>query len=424
MRVHILGVVSLNGGDSAILSGQVAVIRSRWPEADIHVSEADPTSAKRYLPDLQAHPFLLADTAGDATGGRKAAWLGRVRRTHLLAVADLFGRGASRTAHVLSSARQRELLDPLITADLVAYTGGTSLSENYDLRAKLFDLEVVRRLRKPLVFLPQSAGPFHQPRNRSMLQRIFRSSAAVILRDERSLRHVLDVGAPPDRCSVEPDMCFAIAEDPDGWRTRQSISGRPRVVVSVREWAHFNDFGPEEGMRRYVSAIRAAVTGIVRESDAEVVFLSTCQGRPEYWLDDSALAVTIAEGLDPDIRPHVTVDREARSPEALKVELAHFDAMLSTRMHGGVLAACVGVPALTIAYEYKTREVWRQLGLEAWVLDIESTTADVLPQALTDLLLNRQEVVEQLAKVIPQMRDEALSVSERLANAATEASRR
>jgi colanic acid/amylovoran biosynthesis protein len=417
MRVHILGLVMLNGGDAAIMSGQEKAIRTRWPDASIHISDANPKGARRYT-DLPVHPFLR-DGITQSGGGRRARLGNCLRAAHLLFVASLVGRGWLRAAQTASTARQQYLLSALREADLVAYTGGTTLTESYDLRAKLFDLEVARRLRKPMVFLPQSAGPFQQSRNQRALRKVFSASSSIILRDSRSLQHVLDVGAAPERCSVRPDMCFAIADDPAKWRKRPSVAERLRIAISVREWQHFSDCSTEEGMRRYVAAIQASVSRVVRGSQAEVVFLSTCQGRPEYWIDDSALAVNIAEGLDADVRSHVRVDREARSPEELKRALASFDAMLSTRMHGGILAACVGVPALTIAYEYKTREVWRQLGLEKWVCDIESANAETLPQSLSDLLVSRTDVVEQLAAVVPRLQREALSVGEQLERALT-----
>jgi colanic acid/amylovoran biosynthesis protein len=408
MRVHVLGSVALNGGDAAIMAGQEAMLRRQWPDVTISVSDSDPEAATRYYPEYEFHPFLYSGIARYRGGRRRDHWRARLVRARWLAVASLHGRGAGRLARALSSADQADLLAPLLAAGVIAYTGGTSLTENYDLKAKLFDLEVAARLRKTLVFLPQSAGPFEKPATRSILRRVFRAADLVLVRDARSHRYVLDVGAPPERSMVLPDMAFALVGAPEDWPSRPDAT--PRLAVSVRSWSHFRGLSPEEGMRRYVAAVREAVTTAVRKGGAEVSFVSTCQGRPEYWTDDSALAVEIAAGLDDDVQAAVTVDREARTPTELLEHLAGFDAMISTRLHGAILAACAGVATLPIAYEFKTREVWGQLGLDQWVIEIGDVDGDTLSESVIRLLEERVSVQARLRETLPAQQAGAMSV--------------
>jgi len=415
MRVHVLGSVALNGGDAAIMAGQEAMLRRQWPDVTISVSDSDPEAAARYYPQYEFHPFLYSGIAR-YRGGRGIDHLReRLVRAHWFAVAALHGRGAGRLAGMLSTQEQRALLAPLLAAGVIAYTGGTSLTENYSLKAKLFDLQIAALLGKTLAFLPQSAGPFRRPDTRSVLRRIFGSADLVLVRDTRSYGYVLDVGAAPERSQVLPDMAFALVVPPADWPARNGHA--PQLAVSVRSWSHFTGLTPEEGMRRYVEAVQEAVTRVVRESGARVSFVSTCQGRPEYWTDDSALAVEIAAGLDADVAAEVVVDREPRTPEELLEHLAGFDAMLSTRLHGAILAACAGVPTLPIAYEFKTREVWGQLGLEEWVIDIGDVDRAGLAAAVTRLLERRADVRAQLSETLPRQLAGAMSVGPILAAA-------
>ncbi len=415
MRVHVLGSVALNGGDAAIMAGQEAMLRRQWPDVTISVSDSDPEAAARYYPQYEFHPFLYSGIARYRGGRRIDHLRARLVRAHWFAVATLHGRGAARIARAVSTSEQSALLEPLLSAGVIAYTGGTSLTENYDLKAKLFDLQIAALLGKTLAFLPQSAGPFRRPETRSMLRRIFRAADLVLVRDARSHGYVLDVGAAPARSEVLPDMAFALVVPPADWPARNGHA--PKLAVSVRSWSHFAELTPEEGMRRYVEAVQEAVTRVVRDGGARVSFVSTCQGRPEYWTDDSALAVEIAAGLDPDVRSAVVVDREPRTPEELLEHLAGFDAMLSTRLHGAILAVCAGVPTLPIAYEFKTREVWGQLGLDEWVIDIGDVDRDGLADAVTRLLERRADVRAQLSATLPRQLAGAMSVGPILAAA-------
>lgn len=415
MRVHVLGSVALNGGDAAIMAGQEAVIRRQWPDVTISVSDSDPEAAARYYPQYEFGPFLYSAIARYRGGRRIDHLRQRLVRAHWFAVAALHGRRAGGLAALMSTSEQKALLAPLLAAGVIAYTGGTSLTENYSLKAKLFDLQVAALLGKTLAFLPQSAGPFRSPETRSVLRRIFGAADLVLVRDARSHGYVLDVGAAPERSDVLPDMAFALVVPPADWPAHDGSA--PKLAVSVRSWSHFEGLTPEEGMRRYVAAVQEAVTRVVRDDGAEVSFVSTCQGRPEYWTDDSALAVEIAAGLDDDVSSRVTVDREARTPPELLEHLAGFDAMLSTRLHGAILAACAGVPTLPIAYEFKTREVWGQLGLDEWVIDIDDVDPDGLAETVSRLLERRDEVRAQLRDSLPAQLAGAMSVGPILAAA-------
>lgn len=411
MRVHVLGVVSLNGGDAAILGAEVAILRDRWPDAHLVVSDSHPEAARRYLPELEFVPFLNGELLGSRGRPLTGRRLGLARR-RLLAAASLCGRRRTRPlTRLLTSRRERAVFDRLRRADVAAYTGGTSLTDNYALGGKVFDLDVARRLRVPLVFFQQSAGPFRKPENREGLQGPFAAADLVLLRDQRSLGHVLEVGARPERCRVLPDTVFALVRDPLP-PVHGAAGGRVRVAVSLRSWSYFDGLTKEEGMARYLASVRAAVTRVVRERDAEVVFVSTCQGRPEYWTDDSRVATEAVQGLPDDVRDRCRVDAAAYQPEALVDLLTGFDVMLSTRLHGAITAACAGVPTLAVAYEYKTHEVWGQLGLSEWSFDISTLDPDTLAQALLDLVDQRAEVRDVLELALPHQREGARSAAD------------
>ncbi|NAZ74012.1 hypothetical protein GTQ99_01015 [Kineococcus sp. T13] len=404
MHVHILGLVSLNGGDAAILVAQRRVLQRQWPGARVSVSDTHPGPAATYLPDVPFAPFLLPSLApGGRLPTRVRALLHRVRCARVKAAASLLGRGVGAPAALLVPAAAAPAFREMARADVIAYTGGTTLTDNYNLTDKVFDLDVARRLRKPLVFLPQSAGPFRKPENRQALRPVLETADLVLLRDERSLQHVVEIGADPARCRVVPDVVFALARPELLAAERAEGAGPPRLAVSVRDWAFFRDKDRERGMADYAEALRAAVTSAVRERGAEVTFVSTCQGRPEYVRDDSEFALRVAEGLPDDVREHVVVDRAAHHPEELIDLLGTFDAMLSTRLHGAISAVCTGVPTLTIAYEYKTSEVWGQLGLPEWTVDIDDVTPQVLSERVLALLDEAPRVREQVAAAVPAM---------------------
>ena len=419
MKVLVLGTVTLNGGDAAINRAQRVILQRQWPDLEIVCSDTQPEAAARYSTDETFVPALFETfvaqrlTRVPGRPGWLRPFVSRRWQARALTAARRYASGRSVSASL--SEEERSALDLLRSCDLVVYCGGTSLTPNYHLNRKLFDIELAVAMGKPLAFMQQSAGPFKEKSVRRRLARLATAAAVVILRDERSRGHLAELGVPADRLTVLPDTVFAMA--PERRPSRPGDDRSLRVAVSVREWKHFTSLPAAEGMARFVEAVRVAVTHLVRDRQAEVEFVSTCQGRPEYWIDDSALAVDIAEGLPAEVAAHVRVDRSARSPEELLAHLGGFDAMVSTRLHGAILAVCAGVPTLAVAYEYKTAEVWSQLGLESFFEDIEDLADDSLAVAVGRLLDRHDEVSATLAREVPRLRAGALEAGELIAQA-------
>jgi colanic acid/amylovoran biosynthesis protein len=51
-----------------------------------------------------------------------------------------------------------------------------------------------------------------------------------------------------------------------------------------------------------------------------------------------------------------------------------FDFVVATRMHMMIMSLCVGTPVLPIAYEFKTKEVAKRIGVDDVLLDIDTVT--------------------------------------------------
>lgn len=307
----------------------------------------------------------------------------------------------------LLSARQREQLARIARADVVVATGGTYFVEHYNFSAKADELLAAQALGKPTFLYTQSMGPFRRPGNRRLMRRIVAGSRGVFLRDERSRRHLLEAGADGAKLSVHADAAFALAGAGDA--ARAVPPGPPRIAISVRAWAHAHRerdaAGPDAG-ERYRHAVAAAARTLAR-AGCEVTFVSTCQGVPEYWTDDSRFA----EGLVRDLLPgeaRVRVDTRFRAPAELAAALADFDAAIATRMHFAILALSVATPVVAIAYEFKSRELLRGLGLEHLVTDFEEVDGAWLAARVQEVLAGGSALRARLAAAVAPLREDAM----------------
>jgi colanic acid/amylovoran biosynthesis protein len=236
----------------------------------------------------------------------------------------------------------------------------------------------------------------------------------VLLRDERSRRHLIDIGADSGNIQIVADAAFALSSPP-----RKAPSERLKVAVSVRDWPHAEG-DPSVVNHRYREAVAAAVETLVRSHDAYVTFLSTCQGVPEYWVDDSRVADDIVERLPVDVREHVEVDHEFHTPSALVERLTDVDLVVGTRMHMLILALVAGAAVFPVAYEFKTRELSERLGLGDWVQDFEAVDRETLPLAVDRFVLALPEVRARLGSRVAAERASAADTGRLLAQAAAD----
>jgi colanic acid/amylovoran biosynthesis protein len=370
MKVLVTNTVALNGGDAAILLSIIEMLRAELgKETEIIVFGSQPKEVMNYYPSLDVRAPL------------SAGWATRTQRGRLALVLWLWNRGLERAAELVAGAQRWADLREYLTADLIVSTGGTYLVEHYRLEPRLFDFEVSLRAGRPLAFFTQSLGPFEDTGNRARLRPIFEDCLLILVRDQRSRSHVEALGIDPAKIALSADAAFSMAKP----AALQSARGRRfpedsplRVGISVRSWSHFKKTDADAGMALYREAVSALVTDLVADKNAEVRFLSTCQGIPAYWTDDSKLARTIVNGLDEATREHVTVDDSFHSPEELISVLGDLDVVVATRMHVAILSLVAGTPVFPIAYEFKTSELFERLGVGEWVQDIGQLTGKTL----------------------------------------------
>ncbi|AZO51952.1 MAG: colanic acid biosynthesis glycosyl transferase [Mesorhizobium sp.] len=380
MNIVVENTVCLNTGDAAILLAIRHILKAVvGDEPRFFVFDSQPEVAaklypKKDYPDLEFHKLLSETMFRYSYGNGVKHRLKPLYNRLVLQVLQRFG-SEGFISRILFGERARRSLDIYRSADLVVTTGGTYLVENYNLERRLNQFRVDAILGKDPVFFTQSLGPFNKSYNRQELTPILDRSPLILLRDERSRNHILDMVKEPGKCHVVADAVFALA-DTDRIGKRLASAQPPvetgRVAISVRHWNYVND--GEDGMRRYLDSVREIATILVRDHAKEVTFVSTCQGVPEYAHDDSKTARAIVAELDPEIAKYVSVDASFHTPDQLMALVKGFDFVVATRMHMMIMSLCVGTPVLPIAYEFKTKEVAKRVGVADLLLDIDTVT--------------------------------------------------
>jgi colanic acid/amylovoran biosynthesis protein len=393
MRIAITNCVVQNGGDAAIAFAIYRHLREAMPDASIECHDARPAVAAKYYPEVTWKHGVgdLIKTRHIPKVGKAAVRLRELPYTpYLKRRPRLQGLGLTRA--------QRARLEDFAGLDAIVSTGGTYLIERYLIEPRLFEYRMAQALGIPVFFYTQSLGPFANARNQRVLRDVFNDSPLVLLRDERSARHLDEIHAAPARKEVVADAVFAEGED----EIRYPLfpTGRPlRVGISVRA---FPPAAPLEhpAVERFAGEMARGVEELVERIPMEITFVSTCQGVSEYWCDDSLLASRINERLTRKAQQAVRVDTGFHTPPEFRELVEGFDLFISTRMHGAIQALVMNTPVIPISYEFKTDELFKRLGMSDFVLPIDEMTAEQLIAAVTRLLREFNGYREMLATAV------------------------
>ncbi len=259
---------------------------------------------------------------------------------------------------------------------------------------------------KPLIFSPQTIGPFTRPGYKAAAAYAMRRAHAVFARDELS-RTVAATIAPDARVRLAIDVAFELPFD-----DRSHLRGGTRLRVGVNAsgllWAEAERGSNRFGLSYdYAVFIRRLLAALTTRGDVEVHLVPHATSSRDPADDDGALGDRLAAEFPRTIRA-----ANFATPSAAKSYISGLDLLVAGRMHACIGAFSAGVPVVPVAYSRKFDGLFALLGYDRMVpvagLDEDGAVALVL-----DALADR--VVLAAAEAAGMTRVEALLADYRAA---------
>jgi len=104
------------------------------------------------------------------------------------------------------------------------------------------------------------------------------------------------------------------------------------------------------------------------------------------------------------------------SPEEAIAHLATFEHLVSVRLHGVILGAIAGVPAVAVAYDAKVREAAVRLGLGDLALDLPDATFGAVRDSLHELVAHPERRA-RLNATVSEIREQRSAVTDLIVGA-------
>jgi colanic acid/amylovoran biosynthesis protein len=322
----------------------------------------------------------------------------------------LLPRFLSHALRLFLPAEVRRETDALSAADLVVSMGGGYLNGQPGLDGYqnvffvLLPALLAQRRDVPVVFAPQSFGPFPGAPQRRLVAHVLRRAALVLVREDVSAVILEECGVPAAQVSRGVDSGFAFAPAKTSeWRARLGVDESTRLVgVTARRWL------APAAQERYERALAATIDSI-QASGARVVLIP--QVSTDYHGDDDRVVQSRIDEYCMTLPLRIDDRVDYRDLKGVYGECA---LLIGTRFHSVIFSLTSGVPCVAIEYEHKTRGIMRDLELEEWVLPIAEVTHQRLWSLLEQLEADHEDYAEALRRRLPKYVARAEQLSELL----------
>ncbi len=228
----------------------------------------------------------------------------------------------------------------------------------------------------PLLFSPQTIGPFTKAPFRGVAGHLMRRAVAVVARDPQSFEVIRQI-APAARAIQSVDVAFRLPFE----RPARRPSKRLEIGVNVSGllfsggYSGANEFGLDVDyaalMRRFIGAASA-------RKDARVHLICHVNSDKLARDDDGAAADQLASEFPAAVRV-----ANFASPSDAKSYIAGLDFLTAGRMHACIAAFSAGVPVVPIAYSRKFSGLFEGVLNYPFAVPVKGYSTD---QALTYLL--------------------------------------
>ncbi|OBV11209.1 Polysaccharide pyruvyl transferase [Erythrobacter dokdonensis DSW-74] len=280
--------------------------------------------------------------------------------------------------------------------------GGDSFSDIYF--GKRYWLIILSKIavgaaRTPLVFSPQTIGPFHTPMARRLAVAALKIARKVFARDEVSLAVLEGLGVA-EKSALTCDVAFALPYHQQAARHESDGEGRPlKFGLNVSALLYRTGRSPHSNVRLtvdYPALIHSLLERLTGDPQIDVHLVShviSGKDAPDpavgHFEDDYAVAHQLKS-----LYPQVQVAPKFASPVEAKSYIASLDVFSGSRMHATIAAISSDTPVIPLGYSRKFNGLFESIGY-SYNIDLTCETNEAVlarfDAALTDVPTMRAE---------------------------------
>ena len=259
----------------------------------------------------------------------------------------------------------------------------------------------------PLVFLPQTYGPFNNENLREEASYYLRNATLAFARDLNSfevMKSLLGDDFDSSKHRLGVDMAFSLP-------TKRSCLDHQPVI---KQWIENKDdiFGlnvsgliyndPSLAKERYgfvadyMSVVEQIVDYVLNNTNMKLLLVSHVNPVSEEKDNDFNAAQNLIKKLKLEANDRVQLHDNGLDQCEIKWLIGHCAFFMGTRMHATIAALSQKVPVATVAYSDKAKGVFASCDVEKYVIDPRVLTTEKVVDEVLSAFLERDLISERL----------------------------
>ena len=264
---------------------------------------------------------------------------------------------------------------------VAAINGGDGFSDIYNTRTfflRLRDIKYAMGIGIPLVFLPQTLGPFEIKSNYELAKKILKYANKIYIRDNKFVDELKRMGV--DYTEAKDLSAYM---QPESW----DVDVKPNSVgINISGLCYSNTFRTLSGQ---FSAYPDLVSRLIMyfKNKGKTVYLiphSYHYGIPEPSNDDMEACKMVYDRLE-DKNNVIFIDKDLSSPQ-VKYVISRMSFFVGTRMHANFAAMYTHVPVFGLAYSYKFAGAFDANGLNG---EKQTVMVNNITEEDIDVIINK-----------------------------------
>ncbi len=268
----------------------------------------------------------------------------------------------------------------------------------------------------PLVFSPQTIGPFFSGRAKIAGKGVMNMADHIFARDEASYAVLKEMGME-ETSSLTTDVAFALPFDaPADKESRDLGTGPIKAGINVSAYLYRHADAPTDNVRltvNYRDLVETILTRLTGDERYEVHLVPHVLKRSQPYEDDHSVAEELHQKFPSTILP-----ARFHGPSEAKSYVANLDFLAGSRMHATIAAISSNTAVLPLGYSRKFNGLYDSIGYRRNA-DLTAENNDQViakfDAALADLPGLRAEAVAANAEAQRRLNLYRTSLEERIA---------
>ena len=296
--------------------------------------------------------------------------------------------------------------------------GGDSFSDIYGLKRILTGQSlsfITLLLKKKLVFLPQTYGPFESATAKRVAGYLLRRADKVYSRDQEGMKVVQsfftnqngsqhpvlfcpDVAftlppIAPEKIEIDPPL------NPDS--TEPLIGINISGLLYMGGYTGKNEFGLSFDYKTFTHDL---IETLLAETNSPILIIPHSFG--EIKESDFSACLNAWEKYQAESNGRLNLVRGDYNQSEIKFIIGKCDFLIGARMHACIAGLSQSIPSIGLAYSRKFIGVFESVGAGELVLDARNHSAEELKTAFMAHLKNREQSTAHLKEKIPKIKQE------------------